>query len=215
MRPPERDLDEGVAVVGAGQHGRVVASVLEAAGIRVIGHFDDDPAQWDQALGRVAVAGSPEEIPDGVPAVVGVGDNEQRRRIVERLDLRWATVVHPFSWVHPDVELGPGTVVCAGVTVQVGATIGAHVILNNRVGVGHDAVIEDFAHLTVCHLGGGSRVEEGAFLGIGSAVLPRLRVGAWATVGAGAIVFSDVRPGVTVLGNPAREVLAREPGDPE
>jgi acetyltransferase-like isoleucine patch superfamily enzyme len=97
-------------------------------------------------------------------------------------------------------------VVCPGVTVQPGATIGTHVILNNRAGVGHDAAVGDFVHMTACHLGSGSCVEEGAFLGIGSVVTPRLRIGAGATVGAGAVVIGDVRPGATVVGNPAREM---------
>ena len=95
--------------------------------------------------------------------------------------------------------MGPGSV------VMVGARIGAHVILNNRASVGHDADVEDFAHLTVAHLGGGATAGEGALLGMGSVVLPRLTVGAWATVGAGAVVTVDVRPGAVVTGIPARE----------
>lgn len=209
MRTVGHGHDAGVAVIGAGQHGRVVASVLEAVGVAVVGHFDDDPATWGDTSGRVRVLGPVDEIPAGTLAIIGTGDNAARKRLAERLDLRWATVVHPFSWVHPDVELGPGTVVCAGVTVQVGAEVGSHVILNNRAGVGHDASIGSFGHLTASHLGGEARLGEGALLGIGSSVLPRIRVGAWATVGAGSVVFADVRPGATVLGNPAREVPGR------
>ncbi len=201
--------DGGVAIVGAGQHGRVVASVLEAAGVAIVGHFDDDPATWGATLGRVPVLGPLDEIPADAPAIIATGDNAARQRLAQRLDLHWTTAVHPFSSVHPDVELGPGTVVCAGVIVQVGAVVGSHVILNNRAGVGHDASVEDFAHMTVCHLGGESRLGEGAFMGIGSSTVPRVRIGAWATVGAGSVVFADVRPGATVLGNPAREIPSR------
>jgi acetyltransferase EpsM len=92
--------------------------------------------------------------------------------------------------------------------VQVGAEIGAHTIINNGSGVGHDAQVGDFAHLAVSHVGAESQVEEGAFLGIGSVVLPRLIVGAWAMVGAGAVVMADVPPGSTVIGNPARETVS-------
>ena len=41
---------------------------------------------------------------------------------------------------------------------------------------------------------------------IGAVALPGISVGAWATVGAGAVVIGDVRPGATVAGVPAREV---------
>jgi acetyltransferase-like isoleucine patch superfamily enzyme len=60
------------------------------------------------------------------------------------------------------------------------------------------------------HLGGEVRIGEGALIGIGAVVLPRVTVGAWSTVGAGAVVTSDVPPGVTVAGVPARPLAVRE-----
>ncbi len=197
-----------VAIIGAGQHARVVGSVLEAAGLSVAGHYDDDPETWGGAIGRARVRGPLSEIPSGAAAIIAIGDNAARKRIADRLDLDWVTVVHPFSWLHPEVPLGPGTVVCSSVSVQVGAEIGAHTIINNGSGVGHDAQVGDFVHLAVSHVGAESRVDEGAFLGIGSVVLPRLIVGAWAMVGAGAVVMADVPPGSTVIGNPARETVS-------
>ncbi len=207
-------LRDAVAVIGAGQHGRVVASVLEAAGVPVAGFYDDEAESWGRSLESGTVLGPPDQIPAGSPAIVAIGDNELRQRAVQRLDLEWITVVHPFSWIHPAVPIGPGTVVCSGVTVQVGARIGAHVILNNSAGVGHDARVADFAHLTVTHLGGEAKADEGALLGVGSVVLPRVHVGAWSIVGAGAVVLSNVRPRSTVVGNPAWEVRLRDTAGP-
>ncbi|HEX3978760.1 MAG TPA: acyltransferase [Solirubrobacteraceae bacterium] len=46
----------------------------------------------------------------------------------------------------------------------------------------------------------------GAFLGIGSAVLPGVTIGAGAYVGAHAVVVDDVPPHTVVVGNPARAV---------
>jgi acetyltransferase EpsM len=53
-------------------------------------------------------------------------------------------------------------------------------------------------------LAGGVSIGQGAFLGIGSAVVPSVHVGNWATVGAGAAVLQDVPPETTVVGVPAR-----------
>ncbi|WP_262422983.1 acyltransferase [Brevundimonas denitrificans] len=41
-------------------------------------------------------------------------------------------------------------------------------------------------------------------IGLGARVLPGVRIGAWAVVGAGAVVMKDVADGQTVAGVPAR-----------
>jgi len=47
-------------------------------------------------------------------------------------------------------------------------------------------------------------VGERGLVGAGAVVLPRIRIGADSTIGAGAVVTKDVPAGVTVAGNPAR-----------
>ena len=54
-------------------------------------------------------------------------------------------------------------------------------------------------------------IGDGAFLGIGSAVLMGVTIGANAYVGAGAIVTADVEPRTLVVGNPARAVRRWDP----
>ncbi len=49
-------------------------------------------------------------------------------------------------------------------------------------------------------------IEEGAFIGVHSVVLPGVRVGKRAIVAAGSVVTKDVPPGETVAGVPARVI---------
>ena len=46
-------------------------------------------------------------------------------------------------------------------------------------------------------------VESGASIGSGATILGGVRIGAEATVGAGSVVTKHVKPGETVVGNPA------------
>lgn len=63
-------------------------------------------------------------------------------------------------------------------------------------------------HIAVSHLAGGASADEGAFLALGSVVLPGIRVGAWATLGAGSMATKDVPPRTTAVGIPARSIKA-------
>jgi sugar O-acyltransferase (sialic acid O-acetyltransferase NeuD family) len=199
-------------VVGAGGHAAVVASTLAARGQEVAGFFDDSPETWGTTILGVPVLGATSKLADWgrCRAVFGIGDNRVRQALAEQIDAEWITVVHPFAWVHPDVRLGEGTVVCAGAVVQPGAEIGSHVILNTRSSVDHHAQVGDFSHLAVAHVAGRASLGKGVFLALGSVVLPKIHVGDWATIGAGAVVTKPVEPGITVVGVPARPLASRQ-----
>lgn len=196
--------DADVVVLGAGGHAKVVVSTLRAAGYRVTGLFDDDSAKWGTKVAGVGVLGP---LMDAVgQGVIGIGQNCMRRRIAESSrHMVWVTVVHPSAYVDPTARLGAGTVIFAGAVVQPDIVIGNHAIVNTGATVDHDCDIGDFVHVAPgCHLAGGVIAEEGVFAGLGSAVIPGIRLGAWSTLGAGSVVTRDVLPGATVVGVPAR-----------
>lgn len=196
-------------MIGAGGHATVVASTLLAAGYEVEGFYADDPAMLGKKILGIPVKGLVEALdPDNCAgAILGIGDNQTRKKLANELSLKWASVVHPFSYVDPSANIGPGTVVCAGAIIQPSAIVGSHVIINTKASVDHHAQVGDFSHIAVAHLAGGARVGEGVFLGLHSVVLPGLNVEAWATVGAGAVVTTCVDTNATVIGTPARALL--------
>jgi sugar O-acyltransferase (sialic acid O-acetyltransferase NeuD family) len=195
-----------VIVIGAGGHAKVVASTLMAAGHQVVSFYDDDLQKKGTHISGIPVVGPINELKYGdfSHAIIGVGQNEKRKRLAEELNLDWITVVHPYAWVHPDVSLGIGTVVCAGAIIQPSSQIGSHVIINTKASVDHDCCVGDYVHMALSHLAGGATAQEGAFLALGSIVFPGVQVGAWATVSAGSVAMRDVIPNSTVAGVPAR-----------
>ncbi|HNW26629.1 MAG TPA: acyltransferase [Candidatus Gastranaerophilaceae bacterium] len=48
-------------------------------------------------------------------------------------------------------------------------------------------------------------VKKGASIGAGSTILPGITIGENAMIGAGSVVTKDVKPNITVMGNPAKE----------
>jgi sugar O-acyltransferase (sialic acid O-acetyltransferase NeuD family) len=141
-------------------------------------------------------------------AVAAIGDPRIRERAVtEAKDLgcRFATLIHPSVCMdQPSVEIGAGSMVCAGNILTVNVTIGEHVILNLDCTVGHDTLIEDYVTVSPgCHLSGYSTLRRGAYLGTGAATIEHREIGSRAIVGAGAVVTKDVPADVTAVGVPA------------
>lgn len=206
LRPGQR-----IALFGAGGHAKVVAEAVEALGARVVG-FVDERVAGQQQLGYPIVAHW-RELPafDGV--LVAIGGNAVRLRLGKALQeegLTLLAVVDPRAIVSPRAVVGPGSLVVAGAVVNADARLGEGVIVNTGATVDHDCVLEDGVHVAPgVHLAGGVHLEEGAFLGIGAVATPGVRVGPWATVGAGSVLTRSVAGGATYVGAPAR-LLRRE-----
>lgn len=199
-------------VIGAGGHGSVVVATLVAAGVRVAAVYDDNADCWGGSVLGVPVRGPVDAAREArLPAVLGVGDNRRRAALAERLELEWATAVHPGAVVHPSVRIGTGSVIFAGVVVQPNAVLGEHAILNTSCSVDHDCIVGSFAHVSVgARLTGAVHVGRGSMLGAGCVVLPCAVIGEHCTVGAGAVVLGDIAPGTTVIGVPARPLGSRD-----
>ncbi|AWM42389.1 putative colanic acid biosynthesis acetyltransferase [Gemmata obscuriglobus] len=100
--------------------------------------------------------------------------------------------------------LGPGSEVYNLDRVTLGArcTVAQHAYLCGGT--------HDFTHPDLPLIVGTIVIGDDAFVGARAFVLPGVRVGAGAVVGACAVVTKDVEPGTVVAGNPARFVKRRE-----
>jgi sugar O-acyltransferase (sialic acid O-acetyltransferase NeuD family) len=181
----------GVYVIGAGGHAKVVIRLLQDLGESVVGVFDDNEhGSGDQLLG-CPIHWPIERIVDQPrrPTIIAIGDNAARRTMAERYDLPWMTAVHPRALVDPSVKLGAGTVVFAGAIVQVGSSVGDHVIINHAATVDHDCTVGNYVHLAPgVHLAGHVVVEDGALMGIGAVAIPRMQIPGWTTTRAGSVI---------------------------
>ena len=210
-----------IVIVGAGGHGQVVADIFRArrtAGLTsdLTAFVDDNAGCHDQTLAGSRVVGPISALAaighDAV--VVAIGDNAARTRVFADLAAAgecFAIAEHPRSVVAEDVVIGRGSMLCAGTVVNTGTVIGENTIINTGATVDHHSCIGDHVHIAPgVHMGGEVRVQDGAFIGIGAVVLPRVTIGAGSVVGAGAVVIRDVPPFVTVVGAPARALAAAQ-----
>lgn len=184
---------EHIFVYGSGGQGKVIVDAMRNArvsyGVKAI--IDDNPELHGKELLRHRIRG-PEAI-NGECGFIAIGSNSARRRIAARYKGRLAVIVHRSAVLAEDVPLGEGSVLLAASVVNVGARIGANVIINTAATIDHDCVIEDGAHIAPgCHLCGNVSVGEGAFLGVGTVVIPGVRIGRNAFIHAGQTITRNV-----------------------
>lgn len=109
--------------------------------------------------------------------------------------------------VGDNVTLKNGNMVWEGVHLSDGVFVGPHVFFTNdlhprspRLPEARERYTEKTNWLVP------TVIERGAALGAGAIILAGVKVGEYATVGAGAVVTKPVAPHSLVVGNPARQV---------
>jgi sugar O-acyltransferase (sialic acid O-acetyltransferase NeuD family) len=208
-------MDQGLVIVGAGGHGRVVAEVAAAAGRRVLGFVDAAITVGTPVNGLPVLAAEVDGLladhpPASTQVFVAIGDNLRRSQVAAHattLGYAAPILVHPQAVVSPTATLAHGTVVMAGVVINANASVGALCIVNTGATLDHDNELAD--GVQICpgvHAAGAVRFGRGAFVGTGASIVPGVRIGVDARVGAGAVVTRDVADRTTVVGNPARPV---------
>ncbi len=85
-------------------------------------------------------------------------------------------------------------------SIHMGALIGHETCIGNSVFIAHAVSVSG-----CCIIG------DGTFIGTNATILPRIRIGQWATIGAGSVVTRDVPDYAVAVGNPAKVIKFNEP----
>lgn len=193
-----------IYLYGASGHAKVIIEILELETRNISGLVDTN-LQLDELLGYPVY--SPEHVIDLAHAqgIISIGDNAIRKKLAESLSVAFTTAFHPAANISKRAQVGPGTVVMAGVAINSSVIIGKHAIINTNASIDHDCSIGDYVHVSPgAALAGNITVGEGVHIGIGASVIQGVKIGKWATIGAGAVVINDVPDYAVVVGNPGK-----------
>ena len=213
-----------VVVVGASQQAKQTIDAMVRSGVdAVVGLVDDVPV--GDELAGFPVLGRIDDLPALVvshrldAAVVAIGDNWSRARVVERLavlcpGLDFARAIHPSAQIGARTVIGPGTQVMAGVVISNDVVVGRHAFFGTRSSLDHDSRLDAFASLAP-NVATGGVVRVGAFsaVGIGASIIHGVAIGAHTVVGAGSTVLGDLPDHAVAFGTPAAVVRVRAEGD--
>lgn len=206
-----------LVIVSAGKFGREVLSwVNDAIGAgapwRVKGFLDDRSHALEGKGYDVPILGPVESYAPASDEVfiAAIGEPQPKRKYCTQLlarGARFANLIHPLARVGQNVQLGQGLIMPPFSSITCDAHVGSFVSFGLFSGTAHDTVIGDWCQLSGhCGINGNAILEEGVFLGSHAAILPRVKVGAWAFIGAGSVVIRNVKPRTKVFGNPAMQI---------
>lgn len=198
-----------IGIVGAGGFAREILWLLEDLGLdeRVDAFYESDSSWHARDLVGVPVQPLSEFRADRSEAVIAVGNPAVREALVSELPTHtsFPVLVHPSVARSRRVELGEGTLICAGGILTCDILVGRHVHLNLMTTVGHDCRLADFTTTApAVNISGNCIIGHGAYIGTNACLREGLTIAAGAVIGMGAVVLRDLDgPGVYV-GNPAR-----------
>ena len=204
-------------IVGAGGFGREVLQWAKAMNIQSeiwgpINFLDDNLQALDQYHLPNRIEGTISEYTPqpGEYFVCAISDPLRKLdvcRLLSDKGAKFANIIHPTAVIADDCSLGEGVIICPHAALSTNVKIGDHVAINTNTCVGHDSIVGNGCSINgLCTIMGNVILEEGVFTGCGAHLLPKVRVGRKAKIGAGSIVIRNVKPCTSVFGNPAVQI---------
>ena len=209
-----------IVIYGSGGFGREVAWLAELCpGYKVGGFIDDDPLLDGKIINDIpvmsfdALCRNPRNNEQKPGIVSAIGAPKVRQKLMEKAcqaGFSFETLIHPRTEMSRWVEIGEGTVICAGCILTTNIRLGKHVQINLDCTIGHDVVMEDYATLAPgVHVSGFVHLGKRVYVGTGAVFLNGTRekplvISDDAVIGAGACVTKSVPPNETWGGVPAK-----------
>lgn len=208
-----------IVLFGAGGLAREVLLLLDALKTyNVLGFVVNEKYyEKNSVVGGYPVLGTEEWIirnREKVSCVCAIGTPKARAAVQESLTsegVNFISLVHPSVRIPETSQIGKGCIIQYGSTVSADCVLGEGVFLNTYCTIGHDAQIGSYTCIMPgTAISGGVKIGREVNIGGHSYVIPRRKIGDFATIAAGSIVFTNIKARTTVIGNPAKRMPCLE-----
>ncbi|MFC5283211.1 NeuD/PglB/VioB family sugar acetyltransferase [Pedobacter alpinus] len=143
--------------------------------------------------------------------ICALGEVKYKKKYVELILSKggeFINIIHPLAQINNFSKVGKGIIICSFCAISNETIIGDFVTIQSFSGIGHDAKIGNWCHLNAySFMGGYAELKEEVTLHTKASILPKVKVGKGAVVGAHSLVIKNVKEGVTVFGSPAKEIF--------
>lgn len=174
---------EKIVIIGAGGFGREVKFLIDRINscnktYELLG-FYDDADNLNKYINGLPLLGNVDELlnrNDSVAVALGIGIPETKQKIVNRLKNKnydFPILIDPSAVIgHDHVNLGQGTIICAGNIITSNIEIGDFVTLNLSCTIGHDTEIKSYSSfMPSVNISGEVFINKAVYVGTGAKLL--------------------------------------------
>jgi sugar O-acyltransferase (sialic acid O-acetyltransferase NeuD family) len=183
-----------------------------------VGFLDNDPDKVGTSFHDLPVLGPVSAIP-----TLGLDDAHFVNLITGSTTARYETSREAVglgarltNFIHPSVNLsmttvGVGNYIQEAVVLQAEVVVGDNSSIHMGSLIGHESKVGSSVFIAhAVSVSGCCRIGDGCFIGTNATILPRVEIGRWSVIGAGAVVTRDVPEYSVVVGNPGRVIRRHE-----
>lgn len=210
-------MNKPLIIVGASGFGKEVAWLAKRLNIDILGFLDDYKSSCDFFY-NYPVLGLVNDWVNyaNVDFAIAVASPRSRNHIYRKMMLKgtpnFKTLLDPSVEIdEEDIEIGQGSIICAGSICTADIKIGKFTIINKLCSIGHDVVINDFCTIAPkVMLGGHAYLDHGVEIGASSCVRQGIVIEKGACIGMGSIVVKEVESNTLYFGAPAKKIKSLE-----
>ena len=197
---------KNVVIIGGSGHAKVIADIIVKAGDGIVGFLDDDVRLPSVIMGynNLGVISNYVNYLDCY-FIVGIGNSLDRKKIVEQLDVKWYTAIHPSAQIAIGTVIGEGSAIMANAVINPSTNIGKHCIINTGAVIEHDNHLGDYVHIspnaTLC---GNVSIGSLTHVGAGATIINNISIPTETIVGAGSVLIKNIDVRGTYIGIPAK-----------
>ena len=197
-----------IAIYGASGFGREVAWLIQSCKDerKVVCFIDDDEKKQGTTINQIPIFSFTQTLSGHPDAriIAGVGIPKVREKLMTnamQAGFEFDTVIHPETKMSEWVEIGKGTVICAGNILTTNIQIGEHVQINLSCTIGHDVILGDYTTVSPgVHISGCVHCGKRVYIGTGAVIIngtshDPIIIGDDAIIGAGACVTKSIQSG--------------------
>jgi sugar O-acyltransferase (sialic acid O-acetyltransferase NeuD family) len=142
--------------------------------------------------------------------VIAVGEPAIRAKLYDKVNakgFKFATLIHPNSFVSDNAQLEEGCVVCFGSFISHHVRLQNNVYIQPNVYIGHDSTVHSHCIISPgVSIGGDVTIGNSSFLGLNACVREKITVGSNSIIGMGCSLNINVDDNTVVTGNPSKVI---------